>query len=166
MFWGITFLLIGLFIVLNAVFGIDLPIMRILVGFFIVYLGLKFIMGPKINMEMACGGSCNPAAGKVVFSSGLAEPKNLDELRGREFSSIFGHGELDLTKTAFENEARLKINSIFGSVRVFIPMDVSLIPKVNSVAGSVNLPREASAPGKVLNVEINNVFGTTQFERK
>lgn len=167
MFWGTVLVLMGMFIVLNAAFGIQIPILKILIGFFVVYVGAKMAWGPRIDNVGLCGPFCEPTVGKVMFHSAHLEPKNLSDLSNNEFSTIFASGELDLTKAGFESHSFLKINTVFAKVKVLLPKNVNIIPKVNSVAGSVRLPGEANTFGaKTLNVEVNNVFGSTQIDRE
>ncbi len=170
MFWGIVFLVIGAVILLNVVFGIHLPIFRILFGLFFVSMGVKIMTGGS-------WGSCSTKhewsdnlKGRIVFSNGKSSPKDLGELEDREFNVVFGSGELDLTQTQIsEGMNSLEVNTVFGESTVKIPASLAIEPEVNSVAGSLSLPPEAegkSESTKRLKLKLNAVFGSIRVRRQ
>ncbi|MEX0940782.1 MAG: hypothetical protein WDZ41_05465 [Candidatus Babeliales bacterium] len=46
-FWGAFLILLGSSIIIKAIFGIDLPIIRPLIAVFLIYLGISIILSPS-----------------------------------------------------------------------------------------------------------------------
>ena len=166
MFWGIAIIAIGTIVLLNAMFGLNLPAIRILVGIFIVFLGLKVIFGSSWRHGHHHEGWSKSGGGSFVFSSGESKPKSMSELEEGEFNVVFGSGTLDLTDLE-DYSTGLSVNTVFAQTVIILPGDVALAPKINSVMGSVELPEEAQGTGeKKLDIRVNTVFGSTKFIRQ
>lgn len=175
MFWGLTFVCLGLILLANYMFGFNLPVFRILFSLAIIYLGLSMLFG-------SFGVGINKVAtdNQAVFSSsqfkfdfmGADEGK-----KGREYSTVFGESELDLTDVDLsKGSVDLKMNTVFGDTKLIVRKDTPLRIRTNAVFGNAALPnKNSSAMGKfkyesqglaagapALNVDANVVFG--QFE--
>ena len=44
-FWGIFLIIIGLIIVVKVVFGINIPLMRIILALLLIYIGVSYLTG-------------------------------------------------------------------------------------------------------------------------
>ena len=174
MFIGLIFLSIGVIVILNAIFGLNLPAMRILFGVFLLYMVLKVLFGsfwpPRhfghLRQDNHTWGKSDSSG--FVFSRGQLKPKSLSELEDGEFNVVFVSGTLDLTELEEKSSAgdlsggpnEIEINTVFGESLVVLPKDLSITPLVNSVFGSVSLPSDAAqASTKKLTLKINTVFG-------
>lgn len=135
MFWGIFFIGIGIAIIVNLVFGVSIPIVKTLLGLFLIYLGLKIIFGGfgvQINKKVS-------NSKEAIFSeSDFSVDADSDK---QEFTTIFGSSQLDLTNIKIEDlPKRLKFDTVFGSHRLKVSKEIPLIVKASSAFGQVNLP--------------------------
>lgn len=171
MFWGFVLLLVGLIIVANAVFGFNLPVIRVLIGFCFVYLGIKIAFGSAWRNWTDFEKRGNPEKGQIIFNEGKTSPRFLSDLDGRSFNVVFGEGKLDLTQTELGEKEELEINTVFGSAKIYLPSDVAVQASVTSFAGTTKIPETTSTHSneqklKTLKLEVNTVFGSTQVEVK
>ena len=88
-FWGVVVLLIGISIIAQAVFKINLPVFKIVFGLILLYAGFKVLAG-------AFGFKSTPKQESAsVFSS---QRVSVDQFRDNvEYSSVFGSQEVDFT---------------------------------------------------------------------
>ncbi len=166
LFWGILLILVGLSLILKIVFNVEFSIFRVIIAFFLIYLGVKLFIGKDFSLF--------PEADKdnqVVFSEKTI--KTLED--GKEYNVIFGGAKFDLREMSFPDSVTLhvKINTIFGGSQVTINPEVPIhvnsntvfagtkMPDGNTSAfGSLNYENESAKKGKAkLIIETNTVFG-------
>lgn len=169
MWFGIFLLVAGSVVLLNILFGFNLPLFRIFFGVMLIFWGIKMVFGNHCRFEGRAGISKSDNENSVVFSSGNFSPKSVSELQ-QKYSTVFGSTVLDLTSLS-ANEADLSVNEIeinvvFGEMKVLIPENTNIQVESNAVAGSVNLPAAPTNPKKTLNLKVNAVFGAVNIKRK
>lgn len=165
-FWGIIVLLIGLSIILNALFKINLPLFRIAIALALIYFGVNLLIGSFRT---------SPAKdGTTIFSNSKAAP-TLADLK-KEYSAVFGSMDVDLSNLRLEEDRNVEINAIFGSVTVFVSRQQPYRIKGSAVFGSVKMPNGSntvfgdqtvtnennSSPG-TLWIDANGVFGEVKI---
>lgn len=173
-FWGLIFLLIGINIILKAVFNISIPFFRIIIGLFVIYLGLSLILGFSIFNKK---GTFFP--GKDNFSvfcnfSGLDYGSLGDRL---EVNTLFSDSTVDVDKIDAAKMAgkTLVINTVFGNNKTYLDKDISYDIGASVAFGIISLPNgesisfgqmerslNADAPEK-LKIKISTVFGVSSF---
>jgi predicted membrane protein len=169
MFIGVFFLLLGLSIILKAVFKIDLPVFRVLFALFLIYLGVRMLYG---DYGWHIKGEPFRDKHSAVFSEGDFEWSAEDG--HRNYSVVFGDGKLDLTGATGVDP--VEVNSVFGNMDVFLdPKKLTQI-RANAVFGDVSMPdgqsvsfgslqaRSPDQPGEPkLKVHAHCVFGSVRF---
>ncbi len=165
LFFGLVIVLVGISIILEAVFQIHLPIVRIALGLFFIYLGIRFLTGRRWH-----DGETHM---RGVFSEDNYAPVSGDHVK---HDVVFGRGVVDLTHLARDGgEAHAQVNTIFGATVVKIDPAVPLEIEVNSALGEARLPDQSVTaigtlhyrpPGQKepprLHVRVNVVFGSSQ----
>ena len=105
-----------------------------------------------------------------VFSGGK-EKLNIKDFKGGDVNSVFGGIELDLSEAQLaEGTHRLELNSVFGGIVLFVPIDWKIEIHQTQVFGSFvdNRPK----PGfevdekRTLIIEANSVFGGGEIRCK
>ena len=121
LFWGILLILLGVSMILKAVYKIDIPVIRIMFAIIIIYWGLKMLFGtPFINKN----------ENNVIFNK--ADIEHVEA--GKEYNVIFGRSEIDLRDICLnERSSELEINIIFGYGEIYINPDIPLLIKVSTV---------------------------------
>lgn len=174
MFWGCLFLAIGVLIILQQVLRIDLPIIKILFGLFLVYLGLRVIFG-SFGMRFA-GSSVERISTptEAVFTDSSFRARGDDGKLNREFSTAFGSSSLDLSELKTEELTQVfKVQSAFGSTQVKTNTAHQIRAKISTGFGSVVVRGQRTgafgevdylSPGftegqPTLNLEIDCAFG-------
>jgi len=125
-FWGIVLVIFGLSVIVNVVFHVHIPIMRILFGLFLVYLGVQVITGHRWK----------------PFKSNCASSEAVFQTSGQnDYTVIFGKNTVDLTNiSADARNKKIKIATVFGASMVTVPADIPVIIKATSVFGGMNFP--------------------------
>lgn len=167
MVWGTIIILIGISVLLGAIFGINVPILKILFGMFLLYLGLKVIFGSfSWNFEVEKRSSDHEA----VFSKSQFQYPNSKQ--SKEYVTVFGSSELDLSKA--DTLSELESVTVFGESTIYVKKGQALKVESNTVMGKSELPgKNISAMGKfqyqtpdlksddkVLNLTLTVVFGS------
>jgi hypothetical protein len=165
LFFGLLVMLIGISIILEAVFHISLPIIRIALGFFFIYLGIRFLTGGRWHDGE------NRSRG--VFRDDQYTPTSGDHVK---HDVVFGRSVVDLTKLARDGgEVHADVNTVFGATVVKIDPAVPLEIEVSSAFGDARLPDESvTALGTThyrpagqkdpprLRITLSVVFGSSQ----
>mgnify|MGYP000858950611 CR=1 FL=1 len=170
LFWGTIVILIGLSIIINAVFKIDFPFFRVVISIIIIFFGLRMLLG-SFGVSTK-----NLNQNEVVFSQASANPSEL-ELKN-EYSVVFGNQTIDMRSVNLEEDKEIEFNAVFGKQIIMLPKDLNVRVKASAVFGNARLPddrqvafgdmtyQEKSAEGMpILYVEANVVFGQVRFIR-
>jgi len=51
LFWGLILILIGIGIVIRVVFNIDFPVVKFLIAFFFIFIGIKILGGTVLKID-------------------------------------------------------------------------------------------------------------------
>lgn len=169
-FWGILLIIIGLSIIIKIVFNIDFPIFKILIAFFLIYLGLKILLGHSFRPFHSCKDEHTVIFGESVF---------LKPEHGREYSVIFGKAVFDWQHfhpdSNDDQRIDVKINTVFGSSEMILPTDMRVRIDASAAFGEARMPNgntatfgntsywadSADANGQ-LSVRADVVFGSFQ----
>ncbi|MCB9025889.1 MAG: hypothetical protein H6625_06200 [Bdellovibrionaceae bacterium] len=141
MFWGAIFTAIGISMIINHVFKIDLPIFQICIGVFLIYLGVKWIFGsfdmdikPRITNSAAIFGK-----GDFSFPTGEQEK----DKNKAKYEVVFGSGTIDLRGIDLSKEdVNIKIETVFGESILLIDKNTPFTIKSETVFGQTSLPME------------------------
>lgn len=139
MFWGVVIILVGLLVVINAVFGINLPIFKTLFGLLLIYWGIKVLFG-------GFTGSFNFQADKrstdreAVFANSTFKYPQVTVSDDSEYVTVFGSSVLDLTGLTEAPAEALEMVSVFGKTQVIVKKGTPLIVESQTVFGSSQLP--------------------------
>lgn len=143
-FWGILLILIGLGIVIRVVFNIDFPLMKFIIAFFFIFIGVKIIFGNFNVFDKRSGEKT------TIFSESRID--GLDE-KYKEYNVLFGSSVVDLRGIDLsESSKEIKINTVFGSTIVKVDNEIPLQIKADAAFASAELPNGNSS-----------VFGTSYY---
>ena len=132
-FWGFLIVLIGLSILLNAIFKISIPIFKIFFALFFIYIGLKILFG-------AFG--IKTTHNTIIFSDSKIEAKKSDN----NYNVIFGKGVIDLTNLLpLDQNIKIEVNTIFGEGIIKINPEIPTIIKISSVFAGARMPEGSVA---------------------
>ena len=159
-FWGCVFMLLGLSIILKAVFHVNLPIFRIIIAGIFIFMGIRMLMGPSWSCRM-------PGMPTTMFAENRI---NAGSAQGHQ-EVLFGRALIDAT----QGTAPLSANTVFGSTLITISKTVPTEIRVESAFGRAGLPDGSaitfgsltwlntaakSAPaGSVKRIDVHVVFG-------
>lgn len=126
-FWGLLFIVIGVALVTKYVFHFNIPVLRIVFGFILIYLGLSVLFG----------GSLIRGKGDIIFGSDSIRATDAKD----EYNIIFGSGTVDLTDMGTPStNRRIDVNTIFSSGNIKIRGDVPIVIKVDSAFSASHFP--------------------------
>lgn len=158
MFWGVLLLLFGISLIIKAIFGFHIPIIKPVIGLFFIYLGITIILDIR--------------HGRAGFSMGETHVKAIHP--ARQYSIVFGNGTIDLSNMKQpEKPVRVKINTVFGQSFITLNKAIPTQIQLNSVLAEALLPyddlRQTSNTlytmgdaEPLLYLDINVVFGKTE----
>jgi len=132
MFWGVVVMLLGLSIILNAVFKIHFPLFKTILALFLIYVGMKMLYGAirpgYRNHEQS-----------AVFGGSSFQPESIKD--GEKFETVFGSQRIDLRNVQLQpGITAIDVDCVFGSQMIYIPSGVNIRVKGSSVFGSVKFP--------------------------
>lgn len=151
MFWGILFLIIGTSMILDHVFGIDLPLFRIAFALWLIYWGVKILFGGfGINFTT----NKIKTDSEILFSEGRFEYPAKDSKKMKsnsedEYVTIFGKSSIDFSQLEPGKKIEVEFATVFGKTEILVPTGRSVKLVSDVVFGSVEFPnRSTSAFGK------------------
>lgn len=164
LFWGAVLILLGLSVILKAIFHIHIPVFRIVFALVLIYFGLRILIG---------GFGCRMKDNVTLFNHSRANAADLRE----EMSVIFGQGDIDATAPGPDRAGRpLKISTVFGESRIKISSAIPTEVRSSAVFGSAVTPdghavtfgehlyrNKACSTGTApFRIEVNVVFGNAR----
>jgi predicted membrane protein len=113
------------------------PIFKILLGLFVIYLGVKIIAGDSKCFSFRC---CKN--GKTIFANARVNFSDVEDKSG----VVFGSKVYDFTNATIDsvNGKTIKIDVAFGGAKILLPKDVPTKVKYNVAFGEVELPDETA----------------------
>lgn len=134
--FGLLILFIGLAIIIKVVFNVDIPVVKIAIGIFFIYLGIKIIFG---NVGFFSSGD----KANVVFGESVIKP-DLD--KDQTFSTVFGKMTLDLREIVPVNPVtNYEVQTVFGATEILINSDLPIMINGEAVFGNAELSGGNSA---------------------
>ncbi|MEO0082914.1 MAG: hypothetical protein ABIK33_00810 [candidate division WOR-3 bacterium] len=129
-FWGIIIIIIGIVIIINVIFGTRIPIIPLIIGLLLIYLGIKVITGI----------TWRKTPHTVVF-----EEKKIDITSPIDkYATVFGKSVIDLTNIEIkEGTPKVEINVVFGSSIIKIDPTKPIKIKTNAAFANARLPDES-----------------------
>lgn len=164
--WGIILIIFGLVILIKALFGIDIPLFRIIFGCAFIYWGINLITHigiaiPKNNLQET-----------VRFSSATITVSGYGPIK-REYNTIFGKLTLILADNIILGQQQYtKIRTIFGSTEIIIPAHVTAQVNIVSMFGSTHVKNDHISFGEKtvfigqnnqiphLIIDVDTIFGS------
>ena len=161
-FWGVILVLLGISVILKAVFKIDIPVFRVVFAILLIYWGAKILFGDIFHRSKDH---------TVIFHNSQFVDSDLK----KEYNVVFGRSEINLRNVDLSRgNLKTQINVVFGSSSAYIDPEIPTIIKVDTVFGESTLPdRSINAFGEYvyksptysegqpyLLIEMNVVFGS------
>ena len=137
-------MLIGLGIVIRIVFNVDLPIFKLLVAFFFIWLGLRIIMGDRGFFHFQA------TKNDVVFNESSFKEFNSEN---KEYNVIFGKAIYDFRDLEIREKVKINIHAVFGGAEIKLRRGTAYRIVSESVFGGLKLPNGNTS-----------VFGTTHYQ--
>lgn len=180
-FFGLILIGAGIVFFINALFGLSIPIFRILFALSLLYFGIQMLFN-SFGFHFKKVTTTNEALfGSSQFKLNMNSSLHKD--RGnKEYNTVFGDSELDLRDLDLsKGSTTISMNTVFGETRLIVKKDTPLRLHTNAVFGDTNLPSSnLSKFGSgtynndlalensqfVLNVDANIVFGTLSVIEK
>ena len=162
-FGGMFLILSGLFLILKHYFNWNVPTFRVIIGLFLLSLGLSLLFG---------GGAGYQDKSNIIFNEGRINVSS----KGKDYNIVFGQGTLDFRETPTDDLGRkLEVNTVFGSAEILLPKEAAVEIKASSVFSSTELPdgstlsfgdhtyfSDPQGKGEAdMILEINTVFGSS-----
>jgi hypothetical protein len=169
-FWGALLVLIGLSLIIKFVFNVDFPLVKIVVAFAFIYLGIKILVG----------GQCRFFAMHKDETAIIFGETNFDSIeKEKEYSVVFGKGTFDLRNIKVDTGQvyKVQLNTVFGASELLIDKEQPVKIRSNAAFAGVELPNHNTtafgtafytsdtvdtANGGYIEVETNTVFGATK----
>ncbi len=164
--WGFALILLGISMVIKAVFHISLPLFRIAFALFIIWWGVKLLLG---NFNSSSDSNT------TFFQSEHIMPGNEES----DYNIVFGSGIIDLRGVDLSNGSKtVKVSAVFGTAKILVNPEVPTVTKVSVAFGEAKTPEgfvsflgdrkfsnSAYVKGEnVLIIKTDAVFGAVNIE--
>lgn len=171
LFWGAFLLLLGIALIIKVVFHVDFPVFKVVVGIFLILLGIRLLFGRVIWP------SHHFDAEDTVFNERTYDSPE----PGKEYTVLFGKGVYDFTDVDLEQGTfRAKISTIFGGSQIIIDRDMPVRIKADAVFAGAELPDGNTAvfgsavyqsdswspDSACLDIKVDVIFGGAQVIRR
>ncbi len=144
LFWGIVLILFGLSIVIRIVFNIDVPVFKLLVAFFFIWLGLRIMMGDRGFFHF------KTTRNDVIFNENSFKEFNNEN---KEYNVIFGKAIYDFRNTEIKEKKKIHLSAVFGGAEIKLKRGTAYRIVTESVFGGIKLPNGNTS-----------VFGTSKYQ--
>jgi len=144
LFWGLLLIVLGLSLVFKIVFNLDFPLLKIIIAFVFIYIGIKILFGSFGIVHIRGGDS------DIVFGE-----RRFEDFRdGKEYNVVFGKGVYDFRDFDLHGRTKkVRLNTVFGGSEIRLPRDLPVRIRVDAAFAGANLPNGNTA-----------VFGNTYYE--
>lgn len=162
---GTLLVIVGVLLVLSAILPFSIPIGKLLLAFFLIYLGITMLLPSGVHLHFGHSFSDRE---NLVFTSGTLRPAT-PASTVEEFSIVFSKGTVDLKGMTLEKgSADVTVNVVFGDGIVEIPSSVPVTVESSAIFGSANTSSILQPKGtdKALHLKIHAVFGSVNVVRK
>ncbi len=136
--WGIGFIILGLLILLNALFGFNVPIFRILLALLLLYAGVSLLINPPSSRVYATYTSM--PSQQVVFSKRYFGNQKMAD----SYQITFGQGIIDLRTQEITDPSTIDVSVSFGSGRLKLNPSVPTMVTAQASFGKVEFPDKSS----------------------
>lgn len=147
LFWGILLILIGISIVVRVVFNVNFPLMKFIIAFFFIFIGIKLLIGNFHFTGSHSDGDTTIFGEKKVYAT-TEDYKEYNVIFG---SSIYDMRDIDLLTGTKE----IKINAIFAGSVLKVNKETPIKIKAEAVFANADLPNGNTA-----------TFGTAKYENE
>lgn len=144
---------------------------KLIVPVIILFIGLKMIFGSLFKnkgakiMEQKQYRGINPVHSAGVFSS---QSLNFNgyEFHSAELNAVFGSVKCDLRGSDIPEDCIINASAVFGGIDIFLPENVNVKVKSNSLFGGVSGKRKRSVSDEGVTVYINAscMFGGVEIK--
>ena len=148
LFWGIVLMLIGLLIIVNIVFQINLPIFKVILAFFLIYLGVRILIGGS-GAHGARNQSHETAFGERTFTASAGGRNHYDV--------VFGRAVIDLRNLPLQDKlTQIQVTAVFGKADIWLDRNTPVKIESDVAFGGAQLPdRHSGGFGSVSYVSEN-----------
>ena len=160
-------LIIGVLLLLAVRDIIDFEIIwKLIFPIIIIVIGLSLIFKNVINKEIntninKLNQKMNKNDGYAATFSGQDIKLDNEEFKGTNLNAIFGGVKLDLRNSIIEEDVVINATAVFGGIDIFVPDNVKIKIKSNSIFGGVSNKKKTETNGKSKTIYVNAscIFG-------
>lgn len=128
-FWGLLLIVLGVSLVVKYVFNIDFPVFRVIFAVFLVFVGIKLLVG---------------GFGHQSHTSMFAESRFDFVENHKDYSCAFGKTTLDLRNSEITEDTDIKASCAFGEFIIKINPETNIEIISSSAFGNLSLPDHSS----------------------
>jgi len=129
LFWGVLLVLLGVSVILKAVFHIDIPVFRVFFGLVVIVLGIKILLGGR------------DSGWPTWSTTSPARPSD-----GSRYDVVFGNRSLDLGAIEWKGEdTRIGLQTVFAHTVLKLSPSVPTVVKVRTAFAHAEFPDGSSA---------------------
>jgi predicted membrane protein len=163
--FGLMIVLVGTSIILNAVFHIDVPLVRTALALFLVFLGARMLLD-----------AWKPHRAEDTDATAVMRESRFEPIRlpdgDFKYDLVFSRGILDLTRLPPpDRDVTVTVNAVFGHATIYVDPAIPYDVAGSAAFGQAKMPNRSSvafgdtrfAPGAdgaaKMHLKVNAVFG-------
>ena len=132
LFWGLLLIIIGFTLIIKVIFHIDIPVFKVFIAFFFIYIGVKLLLG---NFSF---GFNNPNKADTVFGE---KQFIFSKDQPKEQNIVFGKATINFDSVS-ENQlpAKYHLSTVFGAGDILINRNIPIKINIDAAFAGVELP--------------------------
>lgn len=136
--WGLLIILFGISILIKAIFGLDIPLVKMLIGLVLIYVGFTILTDfSSASLKKRMKRTFNFSTDAVYITN----PHQYEK-----YSVVFGQSVFDFSRLDPTIEpAVVKINTIFGHSIIILDPKIPVKLTINSSFSNIEMPDKTTA---------------------
>lgn len=155
-----TRLIIGALIVLIGIsILLDLNLFHFLLPLLLIWIGIQIILGKDgVDNSYKKTETQEDSVRRVLIFSGINQTIISDNFKGGEVITVFGTGEIDLTKVKTkEDDIRIELVTVIGKIHILVPTNWAVSSEGVGVLGTFDNKANGSKSKKSVHVTVKGV---------
>jgi hypothetical protein len=176
MIWGLLFVAIGILIILRQYLGIQFPLVKVILGLFLVFMGVKILFTSFVRPTPGTPTRLGPSQNIAAFNKSRFE--YIANGKPQSFHTFFTNSDIDLSRMDLSRgDVEININVFFGEMVIVVGTTIPIQLEAKANFGEIVLPNKKKitkgsytfqseifkVSGSKINMNVTSTFGDVRI---